>query len=162
MMPIVLQDGYMTNSSNDSVNGVLYMQGFNLIAVFDESCEKVLMCKRKNEPYKDLLNFVGGKIEQNEDGLTAAYRELFEETNITKDDIFLTHLMDFKYHLNGFYLEVYAGRLNKHIDAAGDENELFWIALNQNFFDTSIYAGDGNIGHIMRHIELRKKDLLGI
>ena len=67
----------------------------NIIAVFDKEKEKVLVCRRRKNPYKGLLNFVGGKIEKEEDGLTAAYRELWEETGITDADIELTHLMDF-------------------------------------------------------------------
>ena len=43
----------------------------NIIAVFDKEKEKVLVCRRRKNPYKGLLNFVGGKIEKEEDGLTA-------------------------------------------------------------------------------------------
>ena len=89
------------------------MQGYNAIVVFDEACEKLLMCRRRKNPYKSKLNFVGGKIEPGEDGLAAAYRELWEETAFTAQDIQLTHLMDFTYHISNCYLEVYAGRLNK-------------------------------------------------
>ena len=85
----------------------------NIIAVFDKEKEKVLVCRRRKNPYKGLLNFVGGKIEKEEDGLTAAYRELWEETGITDADIELTHLMDFNYLVFDNWLEVYFGRLNK-------------------------------------------------
>ena len=37
------------------------MRRYNLIVVYDQNEQKLLMCKRKKEPYKDLLNFVGGK-----------------------------------------------------------------------------------------------------
>lgn len=50
------------------------MQGYNIIVVFDERRERVLLCRRRKEPYKGLLNFVGGKIEPGEEGLAAAYR----------------------------------------------------------------------------------------
>ena len=136
------------------------MQGLNVIAVFDESTEQMLMCKRRKDPYKGLFNFVGGKIMPGEDGLAAAYRELEEETAITKADIVLTHLMDFAYHLDDCYVEVYVGKLNKQVDVMGDENELFWSSLDHNFFDPSKYAGEGNIGHIMMHIEMSKDKLL--
>ena len=58
----------------------------NIIVVFNQNKSKVLMCKRKKAPFKGLYNFVGGKIEPNEDHLQAAYRELAEETNISKTD----------------------------------------------------------------------------
>jgi len=136
------------------------MQGYNAIVVFNEKCDKVLMCKRSKNPYKGLSNFVGGKIEENEDGLDAAYRELEEETTITKNDIILSHLMDFTYHFGNCYLEVYVGKLNKLINVSGDENELYWSALNHNFFDVTQYAGIGNIGHIMMQIKMFQKELL--
>ena len=136
------------------------MQGYNAIVVFDEHADKMLMCKRRRNPYQGLSNFVGGKIETYEDGLEAAYRELEEETAITKDDIILSHLMDFTYHLGNCYLEVYVGKLNKAAAVSGDENELYWSTLDHNFFDASKYAGEGNIGHIMMHVEMFKKDLL--
>ena len=59
------------------------MQGYNVITVFDSSAEKILMCKRKKNPYKGLSNFFGGKIETYENGFHAAYRELEDETAIT-------------------------------------------------------------------------------
>lgn len=132
------------------------MRGYNIIVVYNENADKMLMCKRKKEPYKGLANFVGGKIEKNENGLYAAYRELEEETTITKDDIILLHMMDFTYYLENCYLEVYVGKLNKIIDVKGTENELFWSTLDDNFFDETKYAGEGNV----RHIQMHKEELL--
>ena len=60
------------------------MQGYNLIAVYNQTADRLLMCKRKKDPYKGLSNLVGGKIESGEDGVTAAYRELWEETGISR------------------------------------------------------------------------------
>ena len=135
------------------------MRGYNVIVVYNENADKILMCKRKKDPYKGLANFVGGKIEKNENGLDAAYREL-EETTITKDDIMLLHIMDFTYYIENYYLEVYVGKLNKIVDVNGTENKLFWSTLDNNFFDETQYAGEGNIGHIVQHIETLKGELL--
>lgn len=136
------------------------MQGYNLIVVFDENEDKMLMCKRKKEPYLGLSNFVGGKIEENEIGLDAAYRELFEESGIKKEDIILTHLMDFTYHIDECYVEVYVGKLNKMVAVQGDENDLYWSELDKDFFNPDKYAGEGNIGHIMMHVEMHIKELM--
>lgn len=95
---------------------------------------------------------MGGKIENGEDGLTAAYRELWEETSITKKDVKLVHLMDMVYHLSDCMIEVYAGKLCRAVEVTGDENELYWAPLNDNYFDTKRYAGEGNIGHILEEI----------
>ena len=136
------------------------MQGYNVIAVYNETGDKILMCRRKKNPYKDLSNFVGGKIETFEDGEKAAYRELLEETSITRDDIKLTHLMDFTYYLDDCYVEVYVGKLNKAVCVAGDENELYWSDTDCDFFDSAQYAGQGNIGHIVEHINIAKEKVL--
>lgn len=136
------------------------MRGYNVIVVYNENADKILMCKRKKDPYKGLANFVGGKIEKNENGLDAAYRELEEETTITKDDIMLLHIMDFTYYIENYYLEVYVGKLNKIVNVNGTENKLFWSTLDNNFFDETQYAGEENIGHIVQHIETLKGELL--
>ena len=85
----------------------------NVIVVYNEDESKILMCLRSKEPYMGLYNLVGGKVEQGESGLDAAYRELYEETNIDKDDIKLVYIADFKYFMSDKELEVYVGRLNK-------------------------------------------------
>lgn len=131
------------------------MQGYNLIVVYNEAADTLLMCRRRKNPYKGLSNFVGGKIEAGEDGMQAAYRELREETAITPDDIRLTHLMDFTYYLSECYLEVYVGRLNKQVALSGEENDLYWSQTDCDFFDTEKYAGEGNIGHIIKQIEMQ-------
>ena len=139
--------------------------GFNAIAVFSEDGKKLLMCERKKEPYKGLLNFVGGKIEDGEDGTDAAYRELFEETGIGKEKIELKRVMDFTYFSDGFYLEIYAGRLSSPVVLKEEKNPLLWVGVDENreaFFDSSRFAGDGNIGHIIRKITVHKKELLGL
>lgn len=53
------------------------MKNYNVVVVFNKELNKVLMCKRTKEPYKDMFNLVGGKIEKENDGLNEAYRELF-------------------------------------------------------------------------------------
>lgn len=136
------------------------MQGYNLVVVFNKDRTKMLMCKRIKNPYLGLINMVGGKIEEGEEHESAAYRELFEETGITREQIKLTHLMDFTYYLDGCYVEVYVGRLNCESSVAGNENPLFWSDFEHNFFDMNEYAGEGNIGHIMEHIGMYKEQLL--
>ena len=138
------------------------MKGYNVIVVFNKEADRMLMCKRVKNPYKGLSNFVGGKIEAGEDGISAAYRELWEETSITKDDIKLTHLMDFTYHMAQEYVEVYVGRLKSEVEICGDENILYWSELDCDFFDPTLYAGEGNIGHIMMHINFDREKLLDL
>jgi len=137
------------------------MRRYNVIVVLSPALDKLLMCRRKKEPFKGLSNFVGGKIEKGESGIDAAYRELFEETSITKDDIELKHLMEFTYHISECYIEVYVGRLKHDVEVCGDENDLYWSERNRNFFDMNLFAGGGNIGHILEEIKWVEEKLFG-
>ena len=136
------------------------MKKLNVIIVFNKENDKILMCKRTKEPYKGKLNLVGGKVEKDEDELYAAYRELEEETGITKNDIILTNLMNFEYKLQDMELEVYAGKLNKDVKLVEEINKLVWVDKNDNFFDIQKYAGEGNIGHMLKQVEIYKKEVL--
>ena len=130
------------------------MKKYNVIVVFDEKYKKTLMCKRAKEPYKDMFNLVGGKIEKENDGLNEAYRELNEETNITSNDISLVHFMNIEYIAFNKLIEVYYGILNKKVDLVEEVNKLEWVDVNDNFFDMNKYAGEGNIGHIIEEIKI--------
>ena len=136
------------------------MKKLNVIIVFNKENDKILMCKRTKEPYKGKLNLVGGKVEKDEDELYAAYRELEEETGITKNDIILTNLMNFEYKLQDMELEVYVGKLNKKVKLVEEINKLVWVDKNDNFFDIEKYAGEGNIGHMLKQVEIYKKEVL--
>lgn len=128
------------------------MKKYNMIVVFNKELSKVLMCKRTKEPYKGMYNLVGGKIE-NEDNYSEAYRELKEETNISKNDIELIHFMDLTYITWNKSLEVYYGVLNKEVTLIEEVNKLEWVDINDNFFNIDKYAGEGNIGHIIEEIK---------
>ncbi|AKF95702.1 NUDIX hydrolase [Brevibacillus laterosporus] len=136
------------------------MQGYNVLMIYSKDMDRLLMCKRLKNPYMGLRNLVGGKIENGETGIEAAYRELFEETSITKENITLHHVMDFTYYLHQCYVEVYVGKLRCDVEVSGDENELYWSDLNQDFFDMSLFAGEGNIGHMIEQVKMSKDRLL--
>ena len=133
------------------------MKKYNVIFVFDKKQKQLLMCKRAKEPYKGKYNLVGGKIEKENDGLNEAYRELFEETSITKNDINLKHFMNLEYITFNIKLEVYYGILNKKVKLIEEVNKLKWISINDNFFDMDKYAGEGNIGHMLEEIKIAMK-----
>ena len=138
------------------------MQRLNLIWVFNPDSSKVLMCKRHKEPYLGLFNLVGGKIEENEEGFASAYRELEEETGIVPMHLAcaLRHLMDFTYFVGNVRVEVYVGKLATDVPVFGDEKELLWLDVNENFFDMTLFAGKGNIGHILEIIKKSCADLM--
>lgn len=130
------------------------MKRMNLIVVFSQDKTKLLMCERTKEPYKGQLNLVGGKIEKDDDNLNESYRELQEETGITKDDIDLVYFMTCNYHTLNKGLEIYYGVLNKDVELVEEVNKLVWVNEDDNFFDFTKYAGEGNLGHIIAEIKL--------
>ena len=136
------------------------MKGYNVVWVFNQERDRVLMCLRRKDPYKGLYNLVGGKIEPGESSPDAAWRELREETGIDRDDIDLLRLMDFVYHQeDACRVEVWAGTFQRDITPHGDENELQWLALDENFFDMGRFAGEGNIGHIYEIVKINRRNI---
>ena len=121
----------------------------NCIVVFNKDKDKVLFCKRKKEPFKDRLNFVGGKVEPGETSEDAAYRELQEETGITRRQIRLYRLMDLTYYYQDFILEIYVGRLNEDVVLEEETNPLLWLPLDEDYTDRERFAGEQNIAHII-------------
>jgi mutator protein MutT len=121
----------------------------NCIVVFNREKDKVLFCKRKKEPFKGRLNFVGGKREAGETSEEAAYRELQEETGISRQHICLYRLMDLTYYYQDFILEIYVGRLDQDVALKEETNPLLWLSLEEDFTDRQRFAGEQNIAHII-------------
>ena len=68
--------------------------------------------------------------------------------------------MTFNYQMSNIELQVYTGKLNKEVKIVEEVNKLYWINANDNFFDMTKYAGEGNIGHIIEQVKLYKNRLL--
>ena len=134
------------------------MRKLNLIVVFNNDLEKVLFCIRAKEPYKELYNFVGGKVEDNETNDEAAYRELFEETGISHNDIELDHFMDLNYFKYENNLQVYYGILKHRVNLIEEKNKLEWLTINDELLNNSKFAGNYNIPHIIRQIKVYLKN----
>ena len=122
---------------------------YNCIVVFNKARDAVLFCKRVKDPYKGLYNFVGGKVEPGEDSEAAAYRELEEETGITRRQLQIYRLMDIRYYHQGFDLELYVGQLEDDVILKEETNPLIWLSLDENFTDKNKFAGEQNIAHII-------------
>ena len=121
----------------------------NCIVVFNNEKDKILFCKRKKNPHKGLYHFVGGKLESEETSEAAAYRELQEETGISRKDIRLYRLMDLTYYHLRFVLEIYVGVLNHEKALLEEVNPLEWMTLDEDFTDRNRFAGEQNIVHII-------------
>lgn len=130
------------------------MKKVNCIIILNKEKTQLLFCKRTKDPYFGLYNFVGGKLEDNENSLDAAYRELYEETGITKLDTILVPFMDFIWHIHKIHMEVYVGVLNKDVNLVPEKNPLHWLWFNENFFDMNTFAGEGNVGHMIEILKI--------
>ena len=121
----------------------------NCIVVFNKDKSEVLFCKRTKEPFKGQYNFVGGKVENDESSINAAYRELEEETGISAKDIKLYRMMDITYYHLNFVLELYVGTLQENMELIEEVNPLEWLSIEENFADPDRFAGKQNIAHII-------------
>ncbi|MBP3597739.1 MAG: NUDIX domain-containing protein [Clostridia bacterium] len=130
------------------------MKKLNLIVVFNHDMTQGLFCIRAKEPYKGLYNFVGGKIEPGETNEEAAYRELFEETGISNKDIELDYFMDLNYFKYGNSLQVFYGILKHEVVLIEEKNKLEWITLNDELLNLEKFAGNYNIPHIVKQIQV--------
>jgi 8-oxo-dGTP diphosphatase len=111
------------------------MLNISVVLVLNKDASKMLLCRRSASPFKGLQDFVGGKREPNENGLECAYRELFEETGISEDDITLQHIMEFTYCLDQKRIQVFAGKLSRDVILVPEKNELLWTDLDRDFCD---------------------------
>ena len=130
------------------------MRDLNLIVVFNQKLEKGLFCIRSKEPFKGMYNFVGGKVETGETKEEAAYRELFEETGISKNQIKLEYFMDLIYYQYDNYLQVFYGIVDENIPLVEEKNKLEWVNLDDRLLDLKKFAGNYNIPHIIQQIKV--------
>ena len=129
------------------------MRKLNLIVVFNEDLNKALFCIRAKEPYKGLYNFVGGQVEEKESNYDAAYRELFEETGISNNDIELDYFMDLNYYKYGNNIQVFYGILKHEVNLIEEKNKLEWVIINDELLNNEKFAGNYNIPHIIAQIK---------
>ena len=63
-----------------------------------------------------------------------------------------THLDVYKRQNQNCYMEVYAGRLKTDVELVPELHPLCWLELDEDFFDTEKFAGEGNIGHMVEQV----------
>ena len=115
---------------------------YTLTLVFNKDKTKVLMCYHHKQK---AMNFIGGKVEYNENEMSASYRELFEETGISKSDIELKFLrlegVSTGYG-QGWNMYVTYGVLNKDVELKPEKNPLNWVSI----FDRDVFINGFGMG----------------
>ena len=161
VIKVVVDDVELPNNLGQAKRELIFHRGaVAVLAITDE--DKIILVKQYRKAIEKVsYEIPAGKLEIGENGSEkdAAARELEEETGISKNDIILTSLMNFEYKLQDMELEVYVGKLNKEVKLVEEINKLFWIDKNDNFFDVEKYAGEGNIGHMLRQVEIYKDEI---
>lgn len=118
-----------------------------LAIVFDEAKENVLMCWHVKQ---GRYNFIGGKSKVGEDLEDTTYRELYEESGITRDDVDLQFLWQERVAcaVPGFSpcwtLHVMTGILKKPVELREENNPLQWIPLSKHDVFQYFSFGNGN------------------
>ena len=64
--------------------------------------------------------------------------------------------MNMEYKLKDIELQIFAGKLNKDVEVIEEVNKLYWLSKNENYFDVTKFAGEGNIGHMIEQVNLNK------
>lgn len=133
---------------------------FTLTLVFNKETSKVLMCYHNKQ---NIHNFIGGKVNDCECPIAASYRELEEETGITKDDIKLEFLQQENcatWQGNCWSMYIMVGVLNKDVDLKEEENGLYWVEVHdEEFLQASGFEGDCWVYMNRAKIMLKEKGL---
>lgn len=137
-----------------------------LSLIFNPTKDKVLMCFHKKIGQ---WNYVGGRSKDYETWLAASYREMTEETGITKDDVELVFVREEKTHAVADYypqhnlskdwdIFVSAGILKHDVELIEEKNHLEWIDID----DVEHFVhGSAGLGNCYTYL-LEALDVLGI
>ena len=103
------------------------MKTLHVVAAIIENDNKILIAKRLKGQHKDLWEFPGGKVEQNETPESALIREIKEELNA--DITIKSYLTTINYTYPDFHLimDTYICRLISETLTLHDHSQIQWI-----------------------------------
>ena len=105
------------------------------VLVFMQNNEDVLLLKGADDKriWANKFNGVGGHVEENEDILTAARREVYEETGLKPKALLLRAVVniDAGEPLVGILIFVFTAWISERNTRRSEEGELFWIPVDE-------------------------------
>lgn len=126
------------------------MKKYVLIICIDNTYESTLLLLRNKDPYKDLFNAVGGKIEVNESYIAAAYREFEEETGVKTENMkwLVTCNFPSEIELNVYYTMIPRDIVQDY--TVMEEGTLCWFRLKLVESNSISMAGEGNLPYFVK------------
>lgn len=62
--------------------------------------------------------------------------------------------MDLNYYKYGNNIQVYYGILHNQVALREEKNKLEWVDIDEKMLDTTMFAGNYNIPHIIKQIKV--------
>ena len=140
------------------IKGGYNMKKYVLVLLFNEDMSKILLMKRKKNPYTGLYNGIGGKVENEENVFECCLRETIEEINVTltnpKHLVTCTYPESNKFHKNSNIELNVMYDITKESKFEENEEGIFeWLPIDF-VLDTNnkLIAGYSNVGLFAREI----------
>lgn len=134
------------------------MRDMTVIVIVDAMGDRLLLRRRTREPYRGLVDFIGGSRFAGEGALDCARRILMEKAGLDQAEMNLSHVMDFAYQNTGCCVQVFQGRLEGAVAGREEAHSLLWLDRREDFFDEARFAGEGYMGHILEHMQMQAAD----
>ncbi len=102
--------------------------------IFIRNDDEILLIKgaKDKKIWPGLYNGIGGHIERGEDALSAAHRELFEETGLKNINLDLRAIIIIDVEeYQGISMFVFVGNSDKKLLVSSEEGILDWIKIDQ-------------------------------
>jgi 8-oxo-dGTP diphosphatase len=134
------------------------MKKYVLILLFNEDMSKILLIKRKKNPYFGLYNGIGGKIEIDENIFECCKRETMEEISVNL--LSPKHLVTYTYPQNDKFKQNSNIQLNVLYDfilesdfEENEEGTFEWLPVSFVLdANNKLVAGYSNVGLFVREI----------
>lgn len=107
------------------------MKTIHVVAAIIKKDHQIVIAKRNKGEFKDLWEFPGGKVEENESNEVALIREIKEELHISITDLKHFHTVHYDYPNFHLIMDCYLCTSKDEQFILNDHSELKWITLQE-------------------------------